>query len=101
MTTQSSILAWAISRTEEPGGVTVHSGRKDSDTTERLFNFLCHLRGTVAFHSPMVGNGNLTLASPRSNMSSETHTHACARGSPVHASAPPSPVSVSTLPCCP
>ena len=36
MTTHSSILAWAISWSEEPGGVTAHGGRKDSDTTERL-----------------------------------------------------------------
>ena len=34
MTTHSSILAWEIPRTEEPG--TVHGVTKESDTTERL-----------------------------------------------------------------
>ena len=37
MATHSSILAWRIPWTEEPGG---HSpwGRKESDTTEQLYN---------------------------------------------------------------
>ena len=33
MTTHSSILAWRIPRTEEPGGLQ-SMGRKESDTTE-------------------------------------------------------------------
>ena len=35
MATHSSILAWRISWTEEPGGLQ-STGRKESDTTERL-----------------------------------------------------------------
>ena len=34
MATHSSILAWKIPWTEEPGGVTVHGVAKESDTTE-------------------------------------------------------------------
>ena len=33
MATGSSILAWEITWTEEPGGFTVHGVTKDSDTT--------------------------------------------------------------------
>ena len=33
MTTHSSIVAWEIPRTEEPGGATVHGGRKEPDMT--------------------------------------------------------------------
>ena len=36
MAAYSSILAWEIPWTEEPGGVTVHRVAKESDTTERL-----------------------------------------------------------------
>ena len=36
MTTHSSILAWKIPWTEEPGGLHSPWGRKESDTTERL-----------------------------------------------------------------
>ena len=35
MTTHSSILAWRIPWTEEPGGLQ-STGREESDTTERL-----------------------------------------------------------------
>ena len=39
MATHSSILAWRIPWTEEPGGL---QGHKESDTTERLhFDFHC------------------------------------------------------------
>ena len=39
MATHSSILAWRIPWTEEPGGLQ-STGRKESDTTERLdFHF--------------------------------------------------------------
>ena len=34
MATHSSILAWRIPWTEEPGGATVHEGGKDSNRTE-------------------------------------------------------------------
>ena len=34
MATHSSILAWRIPWTEEPGGATVHEGRKDLNRTE-------------------------------------------------------------------
>ena len=39
--THSSILAWRIPRTEEPGRVTeIHGGREELDVTERLtFHF--------------------------------------------------------------
>ena len=40
MATHSSILAWKIPWTEEPGGLQ-STGRKESDTTERL-HFHCH-----------------------------------------------------------
>ena len=33
MATHSSIVAWEIPRTEEPGGATVHGGRKEPDMT--------------------------------------------------------------------
>ena len=36
MTTHSSILAWKIPWTEEPGGLHSPWGRKQSNTTERL-----------------------------------------------------------------
>ena len=37
MATQSSIAAWRIPWTQEPGGLhTVHGGRRELDTTERL-----------------------------------------------------------------
>ena len=36
MATHSSILAWRILWTEEPGGFIAPQGRKESDTTERL-----------------------------------------------------------------
>jgi len=37
MATHSSILAWRIPWTEEPGGYSPR-GRKESDTTERLYS---------------------------------------------------------------
>ena len=41
MATHSSILAWRIPRTEEPGGLHSPQGLKESDTTELLhFHFL-------------------------------------------------------------
>ena len=40
MATHSSVLAWRIPRTEEPGGLYSPQGRKESDRTERLhFHF--------------------------------------------------------------
>ena len=39
MATHSSILAWRILQTEEPGGLQF-MGRKESDTTEQLSLFL-------------------------------------------------------------
>ena len=36
MATQSSILAWRIPSTEEPGGLHSPLGSKELDTTERL-----------------------------------------------------------------
>ena len=40
MATHSSVLAWRIPRTEEPGGLQ-SKGRKEPDTTERLTNRCC------------------------------------------------------------
>ena len=42
MATHTSILAWRIPWTEEPGGLYSPRGRKESDTTERLT--LTHLQ---------------------------------------------------------
>ena len=42
MATHSSILAWRIPRTEEPGGLQSSGSQKESDTTERL-NLLTYL----------------------------------------------------------
>ena len=36
MGSHSSILAWKLPWTEEPGGLYSPGGRKESDTTERL-----------------------------------------------------------------
>ena len=36
MATHSSILAWRIPWTEEPGGLYSPRGRKESDTTEKF-----------------------------------------------------------------
>ena len=36
MATHSSILAWRIPWTEEPGGLTVHGVARELDTTSRL-----------------------------------------------------------------
>ena len=40
MATHSSILAWRIPWTEEPGGAAVHVVAKESDTAERLTHSL-------------------------------------------------------------
>ena len=40
MATHSSILAWRIPWTEEPGGAVVHGVAKESDTAERLMHSL-------------------------------------------------------------
>ena len=45
MATHSSILAWKIPWTEEPGGLYTPRGSKESDTTERLhYNTLSYMR---------------------------------------------------------
>ena len=36
MATHSSILAWEVPWTEEPGGLAVHGGDKSQEMTERL-----------------------------------------------------------------
>ena len=36
MATHSSTLAWKIPWAEEPGGLAVHGGHKESETTERV-----------------------------------------------------------------
>ena len=50
MATHSSILAWEIPWTEEPGGATVHGVAKELDTTEWLNN-------NAVDHHPMVMGG--------------------------------------------
>ena len=48
MATHSSILAWRIPWTEEPGGL-LFTGLQESDMTERLsllFGFLCYQHAT-------------------------------------------------------
>ena len=43
MATHSSILAWRIPRTEEPGGATIHGVEKESDTTKHVHtSFFIH-----------------------------------------------------------
>ena len=50
--THSSILAWRIPWTEEPGGLYSPRGRKGSDTTERLhFPSLLAQGGTYVWES--------------------------------------------------
>ena len=41
MATHSSILAWEIPWTEEPGGLNIHGVAKESDMTERLSTQAC------------------------------------------------------------
>ena len=43
MATLSSILAWEIPWTEEPGGLQVHGVSKESDTTQGLNNNMVYL----------------------------------------------------------
>ena len=48
MATHSSILAWVIPWTEEPGGLQSGGGRKGSDMTERQSTHM-HTHSTVGF----------------------------------------------------
>ena len=48
MATHSSILAWRIPWTEEPGGLQ-STGRKESDTTERL-HFIHYIAFALEFN---------------------------------------------------
>ena len=48
MATHSSILAWRIPRTEEPGGLQSMEGCRERDTTERLTLSLSGGRGSSA-----------------------------------------------------
>ena len=43
MATHSSIRAWETPWTEEPGGLRVQGGRKDSDTTEHARTASIHI----------------------------------------------------------
>ena len=54
MVTQSSVLAWGIPWTEEPGGLYSPWGRRESDPTERthaLLNSYSILNSSVDFLS--------------------------------------------------
>ena len=53
--THSSILAWRIPCTEEPGGLQF-MGRKESDMTERLTLTLCPLVTINLFSMTVVNN---------------------------------------------
>ena len=54
MATHSSIFAWKIPRTEEPGGLYSSWGRKELDTTEQLNHtltvFLPRLNSVLVFN---------------------------------------------------
>ena len=50
MATHSSILAWRIPRTEEPGGLQSR-GHKEWDTTEQLTHTHTHTRARAHTHS--------------------------------------------------
>ena len=54
MATHSSIFAWKIPRTEEPGGLYSSWGRKELDTTEQLNHtltvFLPRLNSVFVFN---------------------------------------------------
>ena len=55
MATHSSILAWRIPWTEEPGGLhTVHGVTKESDTTEQLRHIHRVQRGPICYSSAEV-----------------------------------------------
>ena len=54
MATHSSILAWKIPWTEEPGGVTVHGVAKESDTTEHTAR--THASTASCLGSPPTGS---------------------------------------------
>ena len=69
MTTHSSILAWKIPWTEEPGGYSP-GGCKESDTTERLH---------FGFHFFTIGPSNSTPG-----YTSEMHKARCCKTTVVH-----------------
>ena len=59
MATHSSILAWEISWTEEPGGLRSR-GHKESDTTEQVNNNTsCHVGN--AQHTAVHSRGSVSL----------------------------------------
>ena len=53
MATNSSILAWIIPWTEEPGGLQPW-GHKESDTTEQLTLSLFHLHMTLSHNQDLL-----------------------------------------------
>ena len=61
MATHSSILAWEIPWTEEPGGAYNPWGRKESDTTEQL-NF--HFQSSLILLSGYVFPNRSLLLNP-------------------------------------
>ena len=68
MATHSSILAWRIPWTEELGGLQ-STGRKKSDTTERL-HFHFHLNGLVVFSTFFNFSLNFAIRSSWSELQS-------------------------------
>ena len=69
MTTHSSILAWKILWTEEPGGLYSSWGRKESDTTEQ--HSLTYSLISVQFSS--VAQLCVTLCNPMNHSSPGHH----------------------------
>ena len=55
MATHSSILAWRIPWTEEPGGLHSPKGHKESDTTEGTKHAFRHTTSTVNRTQPQMG----------------------------------------------
>ena len=77
MATHSSILAWRIPWTEEPGGCSLW-GRKKSDTSERLHFtslLLHHYTSTILLSVYKENSKGLLFATDTYSYLSLTHTH--------------------------
>ena len=76
MATHSSILAWRVSWTEEPGGLQSKGGHKESNTTERLTLSLFHfyaLEEETATHSSVLAWGIPGMGEPGGLSSMGSH----------------------------
>ena len=81
MATHSSILAWKIPWTEEPGGLYSPWGHKELDKIERQ-NMNEILHRFIEYQSTWVGAANLNQATKSGNMTSESK--ASCMGTRVH-----------------